>query len=517
MFLLVLGTGSCSKESTQKDSIVYGLTLSPSGIDPHINASAELGIPLSSVYDTLVFQDPETKEFVPGLAKSWTISLDGLTYTFSLRDDVLFHDGTKFNADAVKANLEYIVNPEHLSQKASLMLGPFDRAEVIDEFSVSILLKEPFAPLLDSLSQVYLGMASPAALDEWGMTDYQFHQVGTGPYRFVEYIPNDHLTIEKNPDYAWAPNIYHQTSAEIDEIVFKFYGDVATRSLALETGEADIIGEIPPHDANRLSESEEFVLNPIPIPGQPTQFFFNTTNEPTNNPRLREALITALDRSFIVETIFGEFSPIADGPLSHELFAYASGAGYPSYNPEYASDIMDELGWILDAVTQQRQRDDESLELRVVVPPWGSNPEIGQLISAAWEKLGIEVILEVAPGFGPLKQAQESGEYNLIGINFFGTDPDLLSSFYSGDGFYNWTGYQNSELDALLMEAITITHDYQKRQSYYAEVSEIIRDEVLLIPIRDYVNLVVARSDIGGLRFSPQGWFPYLIDLHRVP
>jgi peptide/nickel transport system substrate-binding protein len=265
MFLLVLGTGSCSKESTQKDSIVYGLTLSPSGIDPHINASAELGIPLSSVYDTLVFQDPETKEFVPGLAKSWTISLDGLTYTFSLRDDVLFHDGTKFNADAVKANLEYIVNPEHLSQKASLMLGPFDRAEVIDEFSVSILLKEPFAPLLDSLSQVYLGMASPAALDEWGMTDYQFHQVGTGPYRFVEYIPNDHLTIEKNPDYAWAPNIYHQTSAEIDEIVFKFYGDVATRSLALETGEADIIGEIPPHDANRLSESEEFVLPTHPI------------------------------------------------------------------------------------------------------------------------------------------------------------------------------------------------------------------------------------------------------------
>jgi ABC-type transport system substrate-binding protein len=224
-----------------------------------------------------------------------------------------------------------------------------------------------------------------------------------------------------------------------------------------------------------------------------------------------------LDREFIVKTIFGKFSPIAEGPLSHELFEYTTGVGYPSYNPEYASEIMDELGWILDATSQQRHKDDKSLDLRVVVPPWGSNPEVGQLISAAWEKLGIEVILEIAPGFGPLKQAQESGEYNLIGINFFGTDPDLLSSFYSGDGFYNWSGYQNSELDSLLMDAIRVTHDHQRRQAYYSEISEIIRDELLLIPIRDYVNLVVARSNLQGLRFSPQGWFPYLIDLRRAP
>ncbi len=517
ILLVVTGLSSCRRSSTQKDSIVYGLTLSPSGIDPHINASAELGIPLSSVYDTLVFQDPESGEFVPGLAKSWTISLDGLTYTFILREDVVFHDDTQFDAIAVKANLDYIANPEHLSQKASFMLGPFDSAEVINEFSVAIHLKEPFAPLLDSLSQVYLGMASPAALDEWGPTDYQFHQIGTGPYRFVEYIPNDHLTIEKNPDYAWAPSIYRESLAEIDEIVFKFYGDEATRSLALETREVDIMGEIPPHDAERLSGLEEFVLHPIPIPGQPTQYFFNSEKEPTKDPQVREALVTALNRQFIVETVFGEFSPIAEGPLSHELFRYTTGSPYPSYDPESASEILDELGWELDPASKIRRKDEKSLELRVVVPPWGSNPEVGQLISAAWENLGIEVTLEIAPGFGPLKQAQESGEYHLIGLNFFGTDPDLLRSFYSSDGFYNWSGYQNSDLDSLLMQAMGVTHDHQIRQSYYSEVSEIIRDQIILIPIRDYVNLVVVRSDLQGLRFSPQGWFPYLIDLRRTP
>jgi peptide/nickel transport system substrate-binding protein len=517
VLLLGLGLIACTDQSNQKDSIVYGLTLSPSGIDPHINASAELGIPLSSVYDTLIFQDPETGEFVPGLADSWTISSDGLTYTFVLREDVVFHDGTQFDANAVKANLDYIVNPDHLSQKAVFMLGPFESAEVLSKFSVALHLKEPFAPLLDSLSQVYLGMASPKALDEWGPSEYQLNQVGTGPYRFVEYIPNDHLTLEKNPDYAWAPSVYLETEAEIDEIVFKFYGDEATRALALTTGEADIIGEIPPHDAERLGASGEFVLHAIPIPGQPTQFFFNTSREPTNDPKIREALITALDRQFIVETVFGEFSPIANGPLSQEGFAFVSGESYPSHDPESASQLLADQGWNADPTSQQLTRNGEALTLKIVAPPWGSNPAVGQLISAAWSELGIDVTLEIAPGFGPLRQVQESGEYHLIGINFFGTDPDLLRSFFSSDGFYNWSILQDNELDSLLLEAMRVTHDKAERQALYAEISELIQEQMLIIPIRDYVNLVLARSDLEGLRFSPQGWFPYLIDLRRAP
>lgn len=515
--LIGLGLNACTDQSNQTDSIVYGLTLSPSGIDPHINASAELGIPLRSVYDTLIFQDPETGEFVPGLADSWTISSDGLTYTFTLREDVVFHDGTQFDADAVKTNLDYIVDPDHLSQKAVFMLGPFERAEVLSKFKVALHLKEPFAPLLDSLSQVYLGMASPKALDEWGPTEYQFNQVGTGPYRFVEYIANDHLTLEKNPDYAWAPSVYLETEAEIDEIVFKFYGDEATRALALTTGEADIIGEIPPHDAERLGVSEEFVLHAIPIPGQPTQFFFNTSREPTNDPKIREALITALDRQFIVETVFGEFSPIANGPLSQEGFAFASEESYLSHDPESASQILADQGWIPDPTSQKLTRNGDVLMLTIVAPPWGSNPAVGQLISAAWRELGIDVTLEIAPGFGPLRQEQESGEYHLIGINFFGTDPDLLRSFFSSDGFYNWSVLQDNELDSLLLEAMRVTHDKVERHAFYAEISDLIREQMLIIPIRDYVNLVVARSDLEGLRFSPQGWFPYLIDLRRAP
>lgn len=515
--MLMVGLSSCKEDVGQIESISYGLTLSPSGIDPHINASAELGIPLSSVYDTLVFKDPETGDFVPGLAQSWTISPDALTYTFELREDVVFHDGTKFDANSVKANLDYITNPDHLSQKAVLMLGPFERVEVLSEFSAAIHLTEPYAPLLDSLSQVYLGMASPSALEKWGATEYQFHQVGTGPYRFVEYIPNDHLILKKNPDYAWAPSVYRESIAAIDEIVFKFYEDPATRSFALEIGEIDIIGEIPPQEIERLLETGEFEFHPVPIPGQPTQFFFNTAKAPTNDARLREILITALDRPFIVDTIFGPYSPVAEGPLSHQLLSYTTTSPYPDYYPDFAVEQLDKLGWRIEPGSQVRSKDGTPLEISIIAPTWGSNSEVAQLMSATWENLGIQVSLEIAPGFGPLKQLQDSGEYHLIGINFFGTDPDFISSFYSTDGFYNWSGQRDPELDELLSQARAATHDAQERELYYSQISEMIREQAILIPIRDYVNLVVVRSDILGLRFSPQGWFPYLIDLRRAP
>ena len=140
--------------------MIYGLTLAPSGIDPHVNASSELGIPLTGVYDTLVWQDLNG-EFVPGLAKSWEVSDDGLTYTFHLRDDIVFHDGTPFNAQAVKFNLDRIADPATKSQKAIFMLGPYESTEIVDDYTVKVQFKKPYAPFLDSASQVYLGMASP--------------------------------------------------------------------------------------------------------------------------------------------------------------------------------------------------------------------------------------------------------------------------------------------------------------------------------------------------------------------
>ena len=516
LLLIGLVGAACTPDHDAPTTLNYGLTLAPTGIDPHLNASAELGIPLTSVYDTLVVQDPATGEILPSLAERWEVSPDGRTYTFHLRDGVLFHDGTTFDAGDVAANLDFVFDPDHHSQKAIFMLGPFERAEVIDARTVALHLSEPFPPLLDSLSQVYLGMASPEALAAWGPAEYQFHQVGTGPYRFVEYVPNDHLTLESNPDYSWAPQIYQREGPYYDRIVFRFYEDPATRALALENGEVDVLGEIPPREADRLDALPEFTLLPVAIPGQPMEFLFNTALPPTNDPEVRRALIEAVDRKTIVDTVFGEHSSVAEGPLSRNMWGYADDVSFPAYDPESAQRRLEQAGWVLGA-DGRRSRDGVPLSLTVVTPNWGNHPEVSQLLAAAWEAVGAEVEIETAPGFGLLKEASDRGDYSLIGINFFGTDPDLLRPMFTSSGLYNWMNVSDPALDGVLSQAATTAASQSDRQALYADAARAIRDQALILPIRDYVDLVVADNRAGGLAFSYQGWFPLLHDLHPGP
>jgi peptide/nickel transport system substrate-binding protein len=491
--------------------LVYGLTLAPSGIDPHVNASSELGIALTSVYDTLVYQVPESGEFVPGLAARWEESEDGLVYTFYLRDDVIFHDGTPFNAEAVRINLERIAGPGTASQKAVFMLGPFERAEVVDDFTVRIHLGRPYAPLLDALSQVYLGIASPTALEKWG-GDYQFHQVGTGPFEFVEYVPNDHLTLVRNPDYAWAPAVFeNQGPAYLDQVEFQFFVDAATRAPALETGEAHIMGEVPPRDAVRLEEDPEFRLYAVPIPGQPAQFFLNTQRAPLDDIRVRQALLYATDREAIVNTVFSDTSPVAYGPLSRDTRSYNPGEreAYP-YDPLKAESLLNEAGWRDDDEDGVLDKDGTPLELTMALGGWGFNPDMAQLLQAQWARIGVALSAEVVP-YPALLEAGQEGSHHLVGFNLFGHDPHLLWTFYHSEGGFNFSHVADSTLDRWLDQGATLRGP--KRDAVYGEIQARIMELALVLPLRDYVNLNVAQASVEGLHFDAQGWFPWLVDV----
>ncbi len=493
--------------------IVYGLTLSPSGIDPHVNASSELGIPLTSVYDTLVYQDPATGEFVPGLAERWEVSDDGRVYTFHLRRGVTFHDGTPFNAEAVRFNLERITSDELASQKARFMLGPYEGVEVVDETTVRILLSEPFAPLLDSLSQVYLGMASPAAVEQWG-TEYQLHQVGTGPYMFVEYVPGDHLLLRRNPDYAWGPPIYEHNTATVEEIEFRFFTDPATRSPALETGEADVMGEIPPQDAARLSQSEDFRIEAVPIPGVSLMFFMNTTRPPLDDLRVRQALLYGTDRPAIVSTVFRDTSPVAYGPLSAVTFGYdpAVRTEYPySYDPARAAALLAEAGWADSDGDGLLDRDGQPLTLDMVLMGWGFMPEVGQLLAAQWAELGIGVNSRVV-SYPEALQAASEGQHHLIPFTLSGSDPDILRKFFHSRAGFNWSLVNDPEMDGWLEEGARVS-DPAQRATLYSQVQRRVMEQALVIPIRDYVNPNGVSNRVQNLRFDARGWFPWLIDV----
>jgi len=496
--------------------LVYGLTLSPSGIDPHVNASAELGIPLTSVYDTLVVRalDPEGGEqFLPSLAQSWEVSDDGLTYTFHLRHDVIFHDGTPFNAEAVRANIERIVNPETKSQKAVFLLGPFDSVEVVDEYTVAIHLSAPYAPLLDGLAQVYLGMASPTALEKWG-PDYQFHQVGTGPFKFVEYVPNDYLTLVRNDDYNWGPALYdHPGPAYLDEIEFRFFTDPAGRALALEAGDADVMGEMPPLDAARLRQDSRFVIIPIAIPGQSLGFILNTQRPPLDDVRVRQALLFATDREAIVQAIFGGESPAATGPLTAVTFGYDPSLAerYP-YNRDEAVALLEEAGWTDADGDGVREQEGRPLTLDAALMTWGSVPEVAQLLASQWAEIGVSLRTETLTYPAALEAARE-GRYHLIPQNFSGSDPDLLWAYYHSEVPFNWSKISDPTLDELLDQARSVS-DPARRTEFYAQAQQRIMELALLIPIRDPVNLNAANVRVQGLRFDAHGWFPLLHDVY---
>jgi peptide/nickel transport system substrate-binding protein len=521
---LLLFVGCSSQQPTETSlaakRIIYGLSLEPTGIDPQINSSSELGIPLRQVYDTLLYRDPTTKDFVAGLALSWTVSEDSLAYTFSLRQGVKFHDGTDFNAGAVAANLDRITNPENGSQKAVFLLGSYTAYEILDDYTIRLNLSEPYSPLLDSLSQVYLGIASPAALNEYSLTRYQFHQVGTGPFTFVEYVPGNRIVLKRNTNYWGGPSFYKAASDQsIDEIEFRFFIDVATRAIAVTSGGAQIMGELSPLDAKNLVNNSSVQLVQVPVPGQPLQFLINTKRFPTEKREVRQALLFGTNRNAIVDAVYQRFSPIAWGPLSASTLYYSRAMnGLYNQDTSQARTLLTSAGYTDNNSDGILDIGGVDLEITIIVPPWGLVPEVAQLLQDQWRTIGVRVDLQPVPTFSALIDKVNSGEYNLVAFYSFGVDPAFLNSFFTTEGSNNWTGFSSPELDTLLHDAVR-QNDTAVRSDLYAQAQRLIMDEALILPIRDYVNLNAAQTAVEGLGFDPYGWFPILnnVTLSKEP
>jgi peptide/nickel transport system substrate-binding protein len=271
------------------------------------------------------------------------------------------------------------------------------------------------------------------------------------------------------------------------------------------------MGEVPPRDAVRLNERDDFALHAVPIPGQPAQFFLNTQLPPLDDPRVRQALLYATDRKLIVNTIFGDTSPAAYGPLSAATRSYSAATRefYP-HDPDQAEALLAEAGWQDNDKDGVREKDGVPLQLTMVVGGWGFNPDIAQLLQAQWSTIGAALSAEVAP-YPALLEAGRSGSHHLIGFNLFGHDPNLLWTFYHSDGGFNFSQVSDVTLNGWLDEATATTGP--DRDALYDQIQRRIMEQALVLPVRDYVNLNVARADVQGLRFDAQGWFPWLIDI----
>src|SRR5688500_18233754 len=261
--------------------LTYALSGKFDGLDPTITTATICGRISCHLFDQLI-REPTPGVFVPGLAEKWEVNATADEYTFFLRKDVKFHDGTPFNAEAVKYTFDRIVNPDMKSQLAFSLIGPYDGTTVVDPYTAKVKFKSPYAPFLDSVAQPFLSIISPAAGEKFGK-DFAMNPVGTGPYKFESYQIDNAVRIVKNPDYNWASSMFqHQGPPYIDAISWRLIGDPATRVAALKSGEVQFIDDLPVSNYQEIKSSSGFEVIEGTMAGSGYSMMLNRSEEHTS-------------------------------------------------------------------------------------------------------------------------------------------------------------------------------------------------------------------------------------------
>lgn len=501
-------------DPVEPEDLVIGYYNEFNLMDPHKTSAAMDGPPLFALFDGLVDADGTTGELHPNLATDWSVSDDGLVWTFELRDDVYFHDGTHFDADAVVANFERIVDPETVSEAARFEIGPFKEARAIDDYTVEIEHEQPYGPFLRGLAHYSVMMVSPAAAEEYGEDFGTENPVGTGPYVFEEWVGGSHAVFSKNPDYHGGPE-FTSNQAFYESLEFRFIEEDSTRAAALETGEVDVASNMEPADWLRLRDQGFGGHRYDRLGYPPVGLFINVDGEPTDDVRVRRALIKAIDEETVI-AVDGEGIPEpSGGVVSRHAWEYNPDAGEMyDFDPETAEQLLDDAGWEMGD-DGYRERDGERLEI-VYLTLTGAR-STAEIVEPMLRDVGIDV--EILVQDNPMQQnTAQDGEHNLVWTQWGGTDPSALAGRYHseniGDG-WNFVHYDNPELDELFAEGELET-DLQAREDIYHEIQMILMEDATIVPLHNAAILWNYREGISGWEpWDSTGWFGFFINLHE--
>lgn len=512
-FILFMIPSSYVLAQSSGGDLVVGMTYEPVTLDPHVTGQAIAIRILNNVFDTLVYAD-DKGELHPFLAKSWEISEDGLEYTFTLRDDVTFHDGTSLNAQAVQATFDRIMDPATASQSAISALEPYESSEVLDDYTIKVTLSEPSAIWLRNIASGVVGIASPAAVEALG-DQFARAPVGSGPFIITEWRDNESVTIVRNPDYNWAPEVFsHQGAPYLDSIIFRFIPEDQVRFGTLETGETTIIEDVPPLFVRFLEDNPDIEQLAVPYPGSPRQFMINTQQAPTDDLAVRKAILYAVDLQGMIDNLYGGVYPIGNGPMSAATYGATEGIFEDKYgyNPEMANQVLDEAGWVMgdDGV---RTKDGERLTIvanvLADVPAYG---EMTQAVQAQLSEVGMEVELKPLAR-SPWYASNAEGDYNIVGMALWSTDPNMLRMLYGTDGsVFTWSHYSNEEFDALVNEGARLS-DADSRLELYSQAQQILMDDAVVLPIYDQVNILGKQVSVQDIDFD-QNAYPRYYDTY---
>lgn len=481
MILLFTGCGEKNRAKKVKEELIIAQDGESKSLDIH---QGNDGFSLRAnrlIYSRLVEVD-ENMQIHPGLAESWK-QLDDKTMQFNLRKGIKFHNGDDFTAEDVKFSFERMMN----SPRIAFVLPPIERIDVVDDYTVNIVTKTPFGPLLSHLSHPALGMVSKKLLTE-NPEALKKKPIGTGSYKFKEWIYGDKLVLEKNEDF------YDKNERGLKYIIFKNVVEASNRAIGLETGEIDIATPISSVDEENIKNNPKLQLLTKPSISY-SYIGMNMTKAPLNDIRVRKAINYAIDKQAIIDVILNGNGKIATSPIAPGVFGFTDKTKNYEYNVEKAKELMKEAGY------------ENGFTTSILVFSGEANTQTAEIVQAYLKEIGIDLKIEIVE-VSAYWDMTERGVHNLFlgswGVVTGDADYGLYAMYHSSakGGAGNRDFYENEKVDELLDKAKTEI-DPETRKKLYDEAQILIVNDAPDVMLYNRNLTVGAQKYIKGLGIHP--------------
>lgn len=485
--------------STSKSTVIFAIKEDPTCLDPQqttLTTALNIG---RQVVDSLVDQDPETGEIVPWLAESFESNDDLTAYTFTLADGVTFSDGTELTSEVVAANFDSLFALAAGGKTASLAgqyLANYTGTEVTDDSTFTVNFSAPNAPFLQGASTMTLGIVSEATTTADTAARCADGVIGTGPFVNESYVPNDSVVITARKGYTSASSLReHSGDAYVTTIEFPIITEASVRTGGLESGEFDIIQDLPYADEARFT-SDDYNLFAKANTGVPNSLIPNTTGPVLSDEAVLKAIQLGIDRDEINALAGSTSGNPASSALTSSTPGFVSQADALAYDPEAAAELLEDAGWV-EGSDGVREKDGQKLTVTVTAFYAQDVLEAAQIQLA---KIGVDLQINLTDAAG-FFGAIATGDYDFIGAGLTRTDPDALRVLLSSASKAKWGIIDDADLEALLTEQAA-TADPDARQELVAEAQELIIANGYLIPLLETTQLHAALSSVEGVTFD---------------